>query len=83
MRCWLDTIPRGEYNNVKRKLVEACLVPMSTLKNWIYGNCRIREAGKRDINKVTLEVSGIELFKIAKPGGNSEGVCGGSPGEAI
>lgn len=83
LRCWLDTIPRGEYNNVKRKLVEACLVPLSTFNNWRYGNCRIPEAGKRDINSVTLEVSGIELFKIAKPGCNSEGVCGSTPGEAI
>lgn len=83
LRCWLDTIPRGEYNNVKRKLVEACLVPISTFNNWRYGNCRIPEAGKRDIDKVALEVSGIELFKIAKPGGDSEGVCVSTPGEAI
>ena len=26
LRRWLDTIPRGEYNNVIAKLVETCLI---------------------------------------------------------
>lgn len=83
LRQWLDTIPRGEYNKVLSKLVDACLVPMSTLKNWRYGNCRIPAAGKRDINTVTKEVSGVEIFTIARPGGISEGVSGETSGEAI
>lgn len=84
LRHWLDfSVPRGEYNKLKARLVDECLVSASTFKNWLYGKCRITEAGKRDINRVTLEYSGIEIFKIAKPGGIPEGVCGETSGEAI
>lgn len=84
LRHWLDySVPRGEYNKQKKRLVEECLVSASTFKNWLYGKCRIPESGKRDINRVTLEYSGIKIFTIAKPGGISEGVCGESSGEAI
>ena len=84
LRHWLDySVPRGEYNKIKTRFVEECLVSVSTFKNWLYDKCRIPESGKRDINRVTLEYSGIEIFKIAKPGGISEGVCGETSGEAI
>lgn len=84
LRHWLDySVSRGEYNKQKRRLVEECLVSVSTFNNWLYGKCRIPDSGKRDINRVTLEVSGEEIFTIAKPGGISVGVCGESSGEAI
>lgn len=84
LRHWLDySVPRGEYNKLKKRLVEECLVSASTFKNWLYGKCRIPESGKRDINRVTLEYSGTEIFTIAKPGGLPEGVCGEPSGEAI
>ena len=84
IRHWLDyCVPRGDYNKLKKRLVEECLVPQYTFNNWLYGKCRIPESGKRDINRVTLEYSGIEIFTIAKPGGISEGVCGETSGEAI
>lgn len=84
LRHWLDySVPRGDYNKQKSRLVVECLVPVSTFNNWLYGKCRIPDSGKRDINRVTLEVSGKEIFTIAKPGGIPEGVCGESSGEAI
>lgn len=84
LRQWLDNnVPRAQYNKVKNRIVEVCLIRPWTLNNWLYGCCRIPEAGKRDINKVTKEFSGVEIFTIAKPGEVSVGVCGNSPGEAI
>lgn len=83
LRRWLDTIPRGEYNNVIARLVETCLIPIHTLRNWRYGNCRIPEAGKRDINIVTREVSGIEIYKIVMPEVIVEGVSGRISGKTI
>ena len=84
LRHWLDySVPRGEYNKQKRRLVEACLVSASTFNNWLYGKCRIPFSAKRDINRVTLEVSGVEIFTIVEPGGVSEGVCGESSGNTI
>ena len=84
LRHWLDfSVPRGEYNKQKRRLVEVCLVSKSTFNNWLYGKCRIPESGKRDINRVTLEFSGKEIFTLANPGEVSEGVCRESSGAAI
>lgn len=83
LRNWLATIPRGEYNTVISKLVDACLISLSTLRNWRYGNCRIPASGKRDINTITREVSGIEIFTIAKPEVMTEGVSGDTSGKAI
>lgn len=84
LRNWLDySVPRGEYNKQKKRMVEACLVSNTTFNNWLYGNCRIPEAGKRDINRVTMEFSGTEIFKIAKPESDTVGVSDVSSGEAI
>lgn len=83
LRGWLDTIPHGEYNKRKKQLVEACAVSLATLHNWLYGQSRITKAGKRDINKFALEVSGHEIFPVAKPGESREGVSAVISGEAI
>lgn len=67
LRQWLDSVPRGEYVKVKSRIREVCLISKPTFANWIYGRCRIPEAGKRDINKVAQEVSGKEIFTITTP----------------
>lgn len=67
LQRWLKTIPYGEYNNTIKRLVDECLVSRSTFNNWRYGLSRIPASGKRDINRVSLEISGIELYKIVKP----------------
>lgn len=67
LRHWLDTIPYGEYNKVVALLVERCLINKYTFANWRYGRCRIPASGKRDINSVTLEISGKEIFTIVSP----------------
>lgn len=66
-RAWLATIPYGQYNTVINALVERCLVSKSTLNNWRFGNCRIPMSGKRDINSVSMEISGVEIFRIEIP----------------
>lgn len=77
LRHWLDyAVPRGDYNKIKRKLVEECMVPTYTFRNWIYGRCRIPWGAKRDINRVTKEYSGEEIFTIVEPGEIALGVRG-------
>lgn len=83
LRNWLDTVPYGDYAKIIKLLTERCLVNITTFRNWRYGRCRIPESGKRDINNVTLEISGIEIFKIAKPEEMAEGVSGHASGTAI
>ncbi len=72
LRNWINTIPLGEYEKVFARLLEVCLVSKYTFANWRYGRCRIPESGKRDINEVTKEISGIEIFTIALPGTKAE-----------
>lgn len=74
LRQWLESVPYRDYAALKRRMASECLVSMTTLKNWIYGQCRIPDSGKRDINRVTLSYSGKEIFKIAKPEESSKGV---------
>ena len=72
LRGWLDSLPRKDYNKTKHLLVDACLVPLHTVNNWVYGNCSIRPASQRDINRVSLQVSGKEIFTIPKPEGGAK-----------
>lgn len=80
---WLDSVPRGEYNALRRRMVEECLVSKETFRNWLYGKCRIPMAAKRDINRVTKAFSGVDIFEIVKPECYSGGVNGMPSGETI
>lgn len=82
LRGWLDSLPRKDYNKTKHLLVDACLVPLHTVNNWVYGNCSIRPASQRDINRVSLQVSGKEIFNY-QAGGRGEGVSVRPPGRYI
>lgn len=82
IRNWLESIPYGQYNDVVSKLVERCMINKTTFRNWRYGNCRIPLSGKRDINSLSKEISGIEIFNLAVAGNGSEGVSGGAAGAA-
>lgn len=64
LRGWLDSIPFGQYNAVKWRIVDTCEVPMTTLNNWIYGTCRIPDERKIILNGISKEISGKELFDI-------------------
>ena len=82
LRGWLDSLPRAEYNKHKSALVDVCAEKDSKIQNWIYGRCKVPNSAKLLINAYTLQVSGKEIFTIAKPGSNSEGVSGENSGEA-
>lgn len=83
LREWLNSLPRAEYNKHKLALVDVCAERESKIFNWIYGRCKVPNTAKKLINAYTLQVSGKEIFTIAKPGNVTEGVSGEIPGEAI
>lgn len=83
LRDYLAKVPSGIVNKVVARMVEHCLVTKYVFANWRYDRCRIPLSGKRDINTITREVSGIEIFTIAKPGEAAEGVSGNTSGVAI
>ncbi|MCM1451242.1 MAG: helix-turn-helix domain-containing protein [Clostridium sp.] len=63
LKHWLQySVPYGEYGTVKMRLAEACGIPSHTLNNWLYHKVRVPEPAKKMINKVTLEVSGKEIY---------------------
>ena len=83
LRGWLDSLPRAEYNKHKAGLVGACAESRSKILNWIYGRCKVPNSAKKLINAYTLQVSGKEIFTIAKPEEMTEGVSGHASGTAI
>lgn len=83
LRNWLDYLPHAEYNKHKRALVGVCSENFSKIENWIYGRCKVPNTAKKLINAYTLQVSGKEIFTIAKPGVATEGVSGDTSGAAI
>ena len=76
-------IQHGTGHLTDAEILRRWLDTIHTLRNWRYGNCRIPEAGKRDINIVTREVSGIEIYKIVMPEVIVEGVSGRTSGKTI
>lgn len=83
LRGWLDSLPRAEYNKHKAGLVVACAESTSKILNWIYGRCKVPNSAKKLINAYTLQVSGKEIFTIARPEELTEGVSGHASGTAI
>ncbi|MBD5184463.1 MAG: hypothetical protein HDS97_06195 [Bacteroidales bacterium] len=64
LKNWLLSIPLCDKEHVFNRIYEECLINAHTLKNWRYGKCRIPLSGMRDLNKVSLEYSGFEIFEI-------------------
>lgn len=83
LRSWLDSLPRAEYNKHKAGLAVACAESRSKILNWIYGRCKVPNSAKKLINAYTVQVSGKEIFTIAKPEELTEGVSGHASGTAI
>ena len=83
LRQWLYSRPYGEYNNTVRTIVAHCMINRNTWANWTTGRSKIPEAQKRCINEITLELSGVEIFKFADSGTGAEGVSVTGPGAAL
>lgn len=84
LRNWLNrSVSREAYPDVKKRLARECLVRSSSFHNWLYGYCNIPLAAKRDINRVTMEISGREIFTIVYPEDADEGVSVNTSGETI
>ena len=63
LRYWLEFfIVRGEYNNIREKIVSECMVSDSTLNNWLSCSLLPSPPSQRAINIITEEISGIKLY---------------------
>lgn len=53
LRAFLYHVPHCEYNAMRKKIVEACMIQHYTLANWLSGNARIPPLAKQKIEEVT------------------------------
>ncbi len=58
LKAYIDSIPFSEYAEVKKKIIEGCLIKAHTLSNWQYGLCRIPNLHKAKIE----EIIGRKIF---------------------
>ncbi len=72
LKNWFLTIRPIDRKQVFKRLYEETLASPTTLNNWRYGSARIPLAAMRDINKVTKEYSGYEIFEIVRPEASAE-----------
>ena len=52
LTAWLNSVPHGDYRQILATIMEVCLIPATTLKNWRDGKCRIPELHKVKINEI-------------------------------
>lgn len=53
LRDFMQNLRYCDYNTVRRKIVEACMVRGYIFANWLSGRSRIPELAKQKINEVT------------------------------
>lgn len=61
---WLYSLPRRDFGKAKKLVCRECFVKMTTLDSWLYGKSVMPMRARRDINRLTQELSGYELFTI-------------------
>ena len=64
LRDWLNSVPYGDYNAIRDRMVSECMVSKQIFKNWRYGLCRIPNLAKSAINAVAQKYNGTIVFNI-------------------
>lgn len=76
LRDWLNSVPYGEYNAVRARMVAECMVSKQIFANWLYGLSRIPNLAKSVINSVAKNFNGTSIFNIQELAGSDvEGEC--------
>lgn len=81
LRDWLNSVPYGEYNAVRARMVAECMVTKQIFANWLYGLSRIPNLAKLAINTVAQNFNGTIVFNIqelAGPGVEGESNTAGN-----
>ncbi len=69
LRDWLNSVPYGEYNVVRARMVAECMVKKQIFANWLYGISRIPTLAKSVINSVARNYNGTTIFNIQELAG--------------
>jgi len=57
---WLKSIPVGEYENVKKKIIRDCHITDQIFRHWKCGNSKVHVLAHNIIN----DIAGREIFKL-------------------
>jgi hypothetical protein len=55
LQAYLKTVPVGNYLDVRKKIIDECMIKNHTFNNWRYGFCRIPQLHKKKIEEVIGE----------------------------
>ena len=69
LREWLNSVPYGEYNAVRARMVAESMVTKQIFANWLYGLSRIPNLAKLAINTVAQNFNGTIVFNIQELAG--------------
>ncbi|MDU1906436.1 MAG: hypothetical protein E6772_16825 [Dysgonomonas sp.] len=62
---WMDSIPYGDYSDVRARVIKECKIPASTYGNWRNGTCSIPPLAKDVIvNIATWDIFDDEQWKL-------------------
>ncbi len=52
---WLSTIPHGEYQEMRERIMAECYITRTTLSRWLNGSTRIPPLAKIVIERIANE----------------------------
>jgi len=64
LRDWLNSVPYGDYNTIRSRMVAECMVSKQIFANWLYGLSRIPRLAQHTINIVAKDYNGTTVFNI-------------------
>ena len=62
-RAWLETIPMGDYEAVRRQIIEKCKTKDYIFRNWKSFITPVPLLERSIINQIALEYNGTVCFK--------------------
>lgn len=57
---WIKSIPVGEYENVKKKIIRDCKITDQIFRHWKCGNSKVPVLAHALINNI----AGYDIFKL-------------------
>ncbi|MFT3753705.1 MAG: hypothetical protein QM800_12805 [Paludibacter sp.] len=49
---WVQTIPVGEYDNIRERIIEDCKISKQVFRHWKNGNSKVPALAKPIINRI-------------------------------
>lgn len=57
---WIKTIPVGEYDSIRQRVINECMISLSVFNHWRLGNSKVPPLAQEKIN----QIAGKEIFKM-------------------